>query len=255
MGADGGTIPKRCELVKTKKKEEKIEKSVTNAVKWKTCQLSGEPLKKPVVACKLGRLYNKEAIIEAKLSKSLSKNPVTKHIRALSDVKELKLTENRDFKDNGPTKGDVYKDVNSTLFICPITGLNMNGTYNFLVNWECGCVFSEKAMQEVKSDHCYGCDGNLDKSKVFQLNPEGEVLKQYEEKVAAEIAAKKSSKSCKTEETVVTEEKQGTKRKAESSSIQDDPNVSKALKSIYTTSEEAKNQPKAHWVTHNPLYF
>ncbi len=55
MGADGGTIPKRCELVRNKKKKEKIDKSVRAAVKWKTCQLSQEPLKKPVVACKLGR--------------------------------------------------------------------------------------------------------------------------------------------------------------------------------------------------------
>ena len=50
------------------------------------------------------RLYNKEAIIEAKLSKMLSKNPITAHIRSLSDVKELKLTDNKAFKDNGPDK-------------------------------------------------------------------------------------------------------------------------------------------------------
>lgn len=50
----------------------------------------------------------------------------------------------------------------------------------------------------------------------------------------------------------------GQKRKATDDSyesIQDNPNVSKALKAIFTSSEEAKNQPKSHWVTHNPLYF
>lgn len=55
MGADGGTIPKRCELVKKKKKKEKIEKSYEAATKWRTCQLSQQPLKKPIVCCKLGR--------------------------------------------------------------------------------------------------------------------------------------------------------------------------------------------------------
>ena len=55
MGADGGTIPKRCELVRKKKKKEKVEKSYEAATKWRTCQLSQEPLKKPVVTCKLGR--------------------------------------------------------------------------------------------------------------------------------------------------------------------------------------------------------
>lgn len=40
MGADGGTIPKRCELVKKKKKIEKIGRDVKNASKWRTCQVS-----------------------------------------------------------------------------------------------------------------------------------------------------------------------------------------------------------------------
>lgn len=44
------------------------------------------------------------------------------------------------------------------------------------------------------------------------------------------------------------------KRKVDETSIQDNPKVSAALKSIFTTSESAKHQPKAHWVTHNPFY-
>lgn len=55
MGADGGTIPKRCELVKSKKKKEKIDKNVANAARWRICRLSQEPLKRPIVACPLGR--------------------------------------------------------------------------------------------------------------------------------------------------------------------------------------------------------
>ena len=55
MGADGGTIPKICELVRRKKKKEKVDKNVENANKWRTCQSTQEPLKKPIVACKLGR--------------------------------------------------------------------------------------------------------------------------------------------------------------------------------------------------------
>lgn len=55
MGADGGTIPKRCELVKKKKKKEKLDKNVANATRWRLCRLSQEPLKRPIVACKLGK--------------------------------------------------------------------------------------------------------------------------------------------------------------------------------------------------------
>ena len=49
--------------------------------------------------------------------------------------------------------------------------------------------------------------------------------------------------------------KVGEKRKPDSKSIQDDPTVSKALKSIFTTSDAAKKQPAQHWITHNPLYY
>lgn len=42
---------------------------------------------------------------------------------------------------------------------------------------------------------------------------------------------------------------------AHTASVQDDPNASAVFKSLFTTSEEAKNQPKGHWVTYNPLYF
>ncbi|TPP67746.1 Protein RTF2 protein [Fasciola gigantica] len=38
-------------------------------------------------------------------------------------------------------------------------------------------------------------------------------------------------------------------------SIQENPNVSSVYKSLFNTSEEAKRQPKSHWVTFNPLYF
>uniref|UniRef100_A0A914P5A2 Replication termination factor 2 n=2 Tax=Panagrolaimus TaxID=55784 RepID=A0A914P5A2_9BILA len=276
MGADGGTIPKRCEQVRQKKKPEKLDKKVKDAHKWRNCQMTGEPLKKPIVACKLGRLYNKEAIIEGRLYKTLAKNPITVHIKSLSDVKELKLTDNKAWKDNGPDKGDVYKDYNETPFLCPITGLNMNGSYPFVVNWECGCVFSEKALQELKAETCHGCGGNIDKSNILQLNPEGELLKEYEAKVAEELLAKKAKKSAAKADTVegpsqnpaiekanhvvkekpaVKEEKRDLKRKPEVHSVQDDQTVSKAFKSIFTTSEQSKNQPKANWVNQGFGYY
>lgn len=55
MGADGGSIPKRCELVKNKKADEKFDKNVKLALKWRICQLTQEKLRKPIVACKYGR--------------------------------------------------------------------------------------------------------------------------------------------------------------------------------------------------------
>ena len=54
MGCDGGTIPKRDELVRTKKAKQKCAKEITNSAKWNHCHLSQQPLEKPVVADLLG---------------------------------------------------------------------------------------------------------------------------------------------------------------------------------------------------------
>ncbi|KAI6183219.1 Replication termination factor 2 [Aphelenchoides bicaudatus] len=200
MGADGGTIPKRCELVRKKKKVEKIDKNVTNAAKWKTCQASGDPLQKPVVACKLGRLYNKEVILEGLLNKTLGDNDVTKHIKSRADFKELNLTENKEYRGDGPEKGNTYIDHNNTKWICPVTSLPMNGGTNFFVNFKCGCVISEKAINELKSEQCLSCSEKLDRERLIQLYPENETLKRYAERLETEHAAKKAKKASKKSE-------------------------------------------------------
>jgi len=271
MGADGGTIPKRCELIRNKKKKEKVRKDVVNVNKLRTCQSSQEPLKKPIVACKLGRLYNKEAIIEARLNKTLSTNEATKHIKSLHDVKELRLTDNRAYKDCGPENGDTYTDFNETPYVCPVTSLGMNGINIFVVNWLCGCVFSERAIQELKSSACYGCGGPLCEEKLMKLFPDAELLEIYKQRIADEHSQKRSKKAEKpaNAKNQVTENQSskksgvkpsgseiaGQKRKLEPESMQSNPNISKAVKAMFTTSEEAKNQKQGHWVTHNPLYY
>ncbi|KAI1703106.1 rtf2 RING-finger domain-containing protein [Ditylenchus destructor] len=208
MGADGGTIPKRCELVRNKKKKEKIDKNVRAAVSWRTCQITQLPLEKPIVACKLGRLYNKEAIIKAKLDKKLQTNEVTKHIKKLSDVKELRLTDNRSFKDDGPENGDTYYDHNETPWVCPITSIPMNGANNFFVNWQCGCVVSEKAINELKPDVCVSCSGPYDPAQTIMLYPGDDMLKEYEQRIASEHVQKKASRKAAIDSAEAIEEKE-----------------------------------------------
>ncbi|ETN73706.1 hypothetical protein NECAME_00795 [Necator americanus] len=279
MGADGGTIPKRCELVKKKKKAEKLDKSVKNATKWKNCQLSQQPLKKPIIVCRYGRLYNKETVIEAILTKTIQNFEVASHIRGMKDFKELRLKENKDYKGD-EVKGDEYLDSNQSEFLCPVTTLPMNGINSFVVNWKCGCVFSEKALQEVKSDVCHRCSGPWDPKDSVVLYPNEELLEEYKQKVAAERTEKKNKKkngdeklngynseknAAGTKEVKKQEHdhkkgeekdklKKGEKRKAESD-IQSDPTKSEAYKKLFTTCKEAKNKPTQHWVTYNPLYY
>ena len=55
MGADGGTIPKRQELIHKRKRPAKLNKKEQSADKWRNCQLSHQPLQKPIIACRSGR--------------------------------------------------------------------------------------------------------------------------------------------------------------------------------------------------------
>ena len=57
MGCDGGTIPKRHELVKTAKKGEQKDKDMDRSAKWTSCTISQQELTTPIVMCELGRLY------------------------------------------------------------------------------------------------------------------------------------------------------------------------------------------------------
>uniref|UniRef100_A0AC35TQP6 Replication termination factor 2 n=1 Tax=Rhabditophanes sp. KR3021 TaxID=114890 RepID=A0AC35TQP6_9BILA len=182
MGADGGTIPKRCELVKTKKRDEKIDKNVVLALKWKICQLTQEKLRKPVAIDKLGRLYNKEALFDAMLSKSLAKSEETKHIKKMKDIKEANLTDNNTYVDK-MDKGGSSIDHNETQFMCPVTSLPMNGFYKFFINWKCGCVFSEKAVKEVQSDACHVCGGEYHVDDLIVINPDDATLAGYKQKI------------------------------------------------------------------------
>ncbi|VDK43977.1 unnamed protein product [Anisakis simplex] len=273
MGADGGTIPKRCELVKNKKKKEKVDKNVKNAPRWQLCHLTQQPLQKPIVACRLGGLYNKEAILNAILLKTIRDNAATKHIHGLKDVKELKLYDNKEYQKPGADKGDTFKDYNIAPYCCPVSGLAMNGNHVFTVNWQCGCVISQKAIEEVKSDTCHGCGGAFNKNDLIVLNPSDELRRTYETKLEEERkknrkkkessnfnAASSSSNATKNQKiqnagSHLSSNGKDKKRKMEDSSIQNDEKASTVYKSLFTTCEEAKRRPKPHWITYNPLFY
>ncbi|CAB3408378.1 unnamed protein product [Caenorhabditis bovis] len=278
MGADGGTIPKRCELVKERKKKEKIAKHVKDATKWKNCQLTQLPLRKPVIACRFGKLYNKEDVINAILSKTIAMSLVAAHIKGPKDFVELKLAENKEYKGED-VKGDEYNDVNQTQFMCPITNTPMNGVQNFVVNWQCGCVYSEKAQQEVKCDNCHVCGGPYDPEKIVVLNPDEQTLELYKARWETEKAAKKAAKEAKKSGKVEVEAKPSSsstmtnvlsgeklnkkkveatsdasrKRKADVSDIQSDPTKSDTYKKLFTTCEDAKKKTEGHWMLSVPL--
>lgn len=169
MGCDGGTIPKRNEIVKNKRKDQARDKDADLSAKWQYCSLSGLKLKKPIVACHLGRLYNKLAIVEHLLERqaqssknappsssstiSQSDDPIS-HIRCLNDIKELTLKERDDKAQATSSTAEQFK----VPFVCPISGLEISGKYKFYYLVTCGCVFSERALKEVPNEkQCIIC--------------------------------------------------------------------------------------------------
>ena len=63
------------------------------------------------------RLFNKKSIVEMLLKKSnVTRCKQLQHIESLKDVREVHLTNNRSV-------------ASSSAYICPITGLEMNGKH------------------------------------------------------------------------------------------------------------------------------
>ena len=131
MGCDGGTIPKRDELVRTKQKKEQKEKSMELAAKWQFCAISSNKLVEPIVSCQLGRLYNKDAVIEYLLDKSSAPNvSLVQHIRSLKDIKTLNLTIKSGYNEKKPEIDGQYVDTQDSKFVCPVVGIEMNGLFD-----------------------------------------------------------------------------------------------------------------------------
>lgn len=283
MGCDGGTIPRRDELVRTKKKREEKDKKAELVGKWKYCAISSNKLVHPIVSCELGRLYNKDAIIEYLLNKEAPNSSLLAHIRNLKDIVTLNLTAKQGYKEK-ESSGDQETDEQDSKYVCPIVGQEMNGMYKFYYVRTCGCVVSERAVKEVKTDSCLVCNKPFSgEDDLIVLNGSDEEVEDLKKRMlerrnrTKEERKKKrkldgEEKSCKSKELKTADKADSGSQVAASSnvktssmtvlqdkaskdySVSKDPGASETYKSLFTTHESAKNRPKAHWVTFNPCY-
>lgn len=168
MGNDGGSIPKRSELIRTKQRTARENDADRTRQLWHFCALSKQPLRQPVVACPLGRLYNKEALIAYLLKPPTAPDSATPfgsdgqlvagHIRSLKDVVTLRLTPNPNLEAPTPGGGDPEQVVVGASgerdppapFVCPVSLREMNGSVKFVYRKPCGCVLSESALREMR---------------------------------------------------------------------------------------------------------
>jgi len=182
---DGGSIPTRCELVKTKKKQERADPNEITRVKWTLCALSKEPLTPPIVACPQGQLFNKEAVIMHLLQKTLPS--AFSYIKGMKDLLELNWAENPEW---GKVEG-------AARFACPVTAIQANGRHGgFAALRGCGCVLSERALREVPSAECLQCRKPFSsETDVLPLNPPPELAEQLLREWKAQQQSLRKAKS------------------------------------------------------------
>jgi len=227
MGNDGGSIPDRRDLVRNKPKAEKADKHNQMIARWFFCALSKRPLQQPVVSCPLGKLYNKDAILEYLLDKSIygDGEKICGHIRSLRDVETLRLMHNP----------SLISDANDAeqlpQFACPLTLKEMTGTHPFVYLSTCGCVFSQAGLCAVctssgstppahdatkdnlheQKDICPQCSTKFSRSTdIVLLNPtsdeEVQMRERLEQRHALQAASKpKKSKKRKLDEMIAPE--------------------------------------------------
>lgn len=167
------------------KKPDKVDPGEERLARWSTCHLSGMPLHPPCVCDVLGNVYNKDAVVQALVAKTMPKGLA--YISSLKHLVDLKLE-----RAAGVAKGDAVQ------FACPVTGALLNGKARFVVvrrgGQGPGVVLSERALKEVPAVVKELVGGEWAKDDLLVLNPQGEELLQLSMALAAKMEAERAAK-------------------------------------------------------------
>lgn len=161
MGNDGGSIPKRRELVKNASRAPTVSELKATALEslthaWTHCALSGAPLDlDTVVSDWRGRLYNYEAILKGLMpsDEPAEVAPASLGIASLRDVSKLKFSKN----------GDSW--------VCPISMKEIGPATRAVYLVPCGHVFAEVAITEIQESTCPECAEAFDRDNVIAILP------------------------------------------------------------------------------------
>ncbi|PNY25180.1 Replication termination factor 2 [Tolypocladium capitatum] len=179
MGNDGGSIPKRRELVKNASRAPTVSELKATALEslthaWTHCTLSGAPLDlDTVVSDWRGRLYNYEAILNGLMP---SDNPAeatsaSLGITSLRDVAKLKFSKS----------GDKWA--------CPISMKEIGPATRAVYLVPCGHVFAEVAITQIQESTCPECAEEFDRENVISILPTTEKDTQKLEKRIEDLRA------------------------------------------------------------------
>ena len=190
MGNDGGSIPKRSELVKEAAKALTTSqvKEVQNEQQeygWTTDPLTRKPLSRPVVSDAAGVLYNKDSIIEYLLKddSDREKDEMRKvcdvrvegaygelgafgeRVKGLKDVVEVQF----EVAPAGAT--DSETKARGEQWTCPITGRALGPGAKAVYLVPCGHAFAGSVVKEVAGSVCLTCNAAYAENDVVPILP------------------------------------------------------------------------------------
>ena len=173
MGNDGGSIPTRRELVKegaknptTTQLKEKLHELLD--YHWSTCPLSHKPLATPIVSDSIGKLYNKDAILQyllpsddesgaEALRRADAETVLEGRVKSLKDVVEVRF--------------EVEESGGSKRWVCPVTNKELGPKVRAVYLVPCGHAFSESAIKEMAGDRCLTCNEAYKPENIIPILP------------------------------------------------------------------------------------
>lgn len=203
-GGDGGSTgaeSRSCYLeMYAQRKPDKVNPLEELLARSTRCRLSGERLTPPCVADELGSLFNKEALVHALLNKTMP--AALSHISSLKSVVNLKLEPAHKSNGSGSSKANGSKanggsSSDAADFQCPVTGLELNGRFPFVIHRPTGQVLSERALREAPAAVEELLGGKWAADDLIPVNPQGEELEKRQQAVAAALAAERARKKAK----------------------------------------------------------
>ncbi|KAK1767878.1 Rtf2 RING-finger-domain-containing protein [Phialemonium atrogriseum] len=185
MGNDGGSIPKRRELVKSPPRNPTVSQLKATALEslthaWTHDALTSEPLTlESVVSDWRGRLYNYETVLEKLMPSDDSNNndddnttPATANgeskelnfastgIKSLRDVVKLK------FKRYSPP-GEKGREI----WACPLSLKELGPATKAVYLVPCGHVFAEVSIKTIQEELCPECSESFESDNVIDILP------------------------------------------------------------------------------------
>ncbi|KAK5625931.1 hypothetical protein RRF57_001647 [Xylaria bambusicola] len=155
MGNDGGSIPKRRELVKeaarlptTSELKATALESLTHA--WTTCPISSEPLDPHnTVSDSRGRLYNYETVLRCLMPGADANEPAVEEKRS-QEAAEFARSGIRSLKDVVKLRFNIRKDEKrGEVRTCPLSMKELGASTRAVYVVPCGHVFTEIVMREL----------------------------------------------------------------------------------------------------------